>query len=42
MMVEMAILSKDKEAAEDGYQKLRMTNPENQKLDSIKGRIAGM
>lgn len=41
-MVEMGILSGDKDAAEDGYQKLRMVNPENQKLDSLKERIAGM
>lgn len=42
MMVEMGILSGDKEAAEDGYQKLRMANPENQKLESFKERISKM
>ena len=42
MMAEMGILSGDKEAAEEAYQKLRMVNPENQKLDSLKGRIANM
>ena len=41
-MAEMGILSGDKEAAEEAYQKLRMVNPENQKLDSLKGRIANM
>lgn len=42
MMVEMAILSGDKDAAEDGYQKLRMANPENNKLESFRERISKM
>ena len=42
ILTEMSIMSGDKLAAEAAYDKLRMTNPDNQKLASFKDRIEKM
>lgn len=42
MMVEVSIKCGDKESAEEAFQRLRMVNPENQKLDVFKERIGEM
>ena len=39
MMAEVSIKCRDKQSAEDAFQKLRMVNPENQKLDVLRERI---
>lgn len=39
LMIETAILCKDKTLAEEGFASLRLVNPENQKLESFKDRI---
>lgn len=39
LMIETAILCKDKALAEEGFASLRLVNPENQKLESLKDRI---
>lgn len=42
IMVEMSIMSGHRDTAEEIYQKLRMANPDNQKLVSFKDRIEKM
>lgn len=39
LMIETAIICKDKTLAEEGFASLRLVNPENQKLESFKDRI---
>lgn len=39
MMAEVSIKCGDKQSAEDAFQKLRMANPENQKLEVLRERI---
>jgi tetratricopeptide (TPR) repeat protein len=39
-LVEVSIMKKDKIAALDAYEKLKAANPENQKLEQFKARIA--
>ena len=38
-LVETSIMAGQKDCAEDAYRKLRMVNPENQKLISLSKRI---
>src|SRR3989339_290314 len=40
MLTELCIMSGEKEKAKEAYEKLRMSNPENNKLDSFKERIS--
>ena len=42
MWAEIGILSGHKDEAEEAYQRLRMVNPENQKLAVFRERIDGM
>lgn len=42
MMVEVSIKCGDKQSAEESFQRLRMVNPENQKLDVLRERIGEM
>lgn len=42
MLVEVSIKCGDKPSAEDAFQRLRMVNPENQKLEVLRGRIESM
>ena len=39
LLIETAIICGDKEMAETGLEKLRMVNPDNQKLDGFKDRV---
>lgn len=39
MMAELSIMSGNRDKAETAYEKLRMSNPENNKLDSFRDRI---
>lgn len=42
MLVEISIMGANKDAARDAYERLRMVNPENQKLAAFKDRIGKM
>lgn len=42
MLAEVGILSQNKDAARDAYERLRMVNPENQKLAVLKDKIERM
>jgi len=42
LLIETAIICDDKELAETGLEKLRMVNPDNQKLDGFKDRVLKM
>lgn len=39
-LLEISIIKKDKISAQEAYEKLALVNPENQKLDELKGKIA--
>ncbi len=42
LLTELSIMSGEREKAEEAYEKLRMSNPENNKLASLKERISQM
>ena len=42
MLTELSIMTGEKDKALDAYEKLRMTNPENNKLSAFKDRISNI